>query len=541
MTIDPPQAQLLTKEQVIDKTHQESLNALKDPYVFPKPIKNVAVIGAGPAGLVAAKAMKEQGMHVTVFDRAKAIGGTWLYQKTAEHKIPVPNTEQVITQNGNCSMNAEKKLSDGDVVTETEEEAQRLVDAHAPPSGCYYALYNNTPTPMIEYEDFPYPSGTPWYISHAQLQTHLHNYATNFKLHDHIELNTNIEHVDRVVIPETGASEWIVTARKCERVDKCKLRYSTWKATFDAVVVATGIFQKAYMPPIDKLAEYDQKWPDKVLHAKQFRHCSAYAGKNVLLVGSHVSAVDLAQRMEDVANKVYMVVRGDWKNPGSDILKLIRSGIPQSTIHKPEIKCFADKHGNVNGTITFMDDTTLEDIDSVVFCTGYKADFHYLGALCAHEKDPQEAKEKAIVVTDDIKPLTAYRDLFAMDDPTLAFVGIARHLHGLGHFWYQGQAVARVWSQAAQLPSQEAMRAFMDKYELPFVPHDMSTVSEQLHIQRIVTWLNTHAEHLNSPVNRLKGMDDSVMKIWDKVTATWHHRTKEIVAAAKQTPVENGI
>lgn len=263
--------------------------------------------------------------------------------------------------------------------------------------------------------------------------------------------------------------------------------------------------------------------------------------QNVLLVGSHVSAVDLAQRLEDVANNVYMVVRGDWEEPGSDILKLIRSGTPQSTIRKPEIKSFADKHGNVNGTITFVDDTILEDIDCVIFCTGYKGDYHYLGSLCAHDKDPQELKDKAIVVTDDIKPLTTYRDLFAMDDPTLAFVGIVRHLHGLGHFWYQGQAIARVWSQAAQLPSQEAMRAFMDKYELPFVPHDMSTLSEQLHIQRIVTWLNTHADQLNSPAKRLKGLDDSVANMWDKVKASWSDRTKEIVARAKQTPVEDDI
>lgn len=53
MTIgtDPSHSQLMTKEQVIEKTHQESLDALKDPYVFPKPIKQVAVIGAGPAGV----------------------------------------------------------------------------------------------------------------------------------------------------------------------------------------------------------------------------------------------------------------------------------------------------------------------------------------------------------------------------------------------------------------------------------------------------------------------------------------------------------
>lgn len=51
----------------------------------------VAVIGAGPLGLLATKNMKEQGFDVTTFERRAYVGGIW--QHTNENIISVnPNT-----------------------------------------------------------------------------------------------------------------------------------------------------------------------------------------------------------------------------------------------------------------------------------------------------------------------------------------------------------------------------------------------------------------------------------------------------------------
>lgn len=51
-------------------------------YHFPKPIRRVAVIGAGPAGLQYAAALRDHGFHVRLFDRAPGPGGTWLSTAT---------------------------------------------------------------------------------------------------------------------------------------------------------------------------------------------------------------------------------------------------------------------------------------------------------------------------------------------------------------------------------------------------------------------------------------------------------------------------
>jgi dimethylaniline monooxygenase (N-oxide forming) len=47
----------------------------------------VAVIGLGPAGLVALKNLKEEGFDVTGFDRNNYIGGIWKYSENGNTSV----------------------------------------------------------------------------------------------------------------------------------------------------------------------------------------------------------------------------------------------------------------------------------------------------------------------------------------------------------------------------------------------------------------------------------------------------------------------
>ncbi|KAL0429049.1 UNVERIFIED_CONTAM: putative flavin-containing monooxygenase FMO GS-OX-like 11 [Sesamum radiatum] len=47
------------------------------------PLK-VAVIGAGVAGLTAARALKEEGLQVSVYEKSDRLGGTWVYDPRVE-------------------------------------------------------------------------------------------------------------------------------------------------------------------------------------------------------------------------------------------------------------------------------------------------------------------------------------------------------------------------------------------------------------------------------------------------------------------------
>lgn len=45
-----------------------------------KYMKTVAIVGAGPAGLVAAKVLLTDGFDVTVFDKNTTLGGIWSFE-----------------------------------------------------------------------------------------------------------------------------------------------------------------------------------------------------------------------------------------------------------------------------------------------------------------------------------------------------------------------------------------------------------------------------------------------------------------------------
>lgn len=53
-------------------------------YELPHDVKHVAVIGAGPNGLLQTAKLLEYGFHVRMFEKAPQPGGVWLYsEKTA--------------------------------------------------------------------------------------------------------------------------------------------------------------------------------------------------------------------------------------------------------------------------------------------------------------------------------------------------------------------------------------------------------------------------------------------------------------------------
>jgi dimethylaniline monooxygenase (N-oxide forming) len=52
----------------------------------------VAVIGAGPLGLVATKNLMEEGFEVTAFERAESLGGLWRQTTNTQHTCVLPNT-----------------------------------------------------------------------------------------------------------------------------------------------------------------------------------------------------------------------------------------------------------------------------------------------------------------------------------------------------------------------------------------------------------------------------------------------------------------
>jgi dimethylaniline monooxygenase (N-oxide forming) len=119
--------------------------------------KRVAVIGAGSAGLCAAKNLLARGVDVVLYELGSCIGGLWVYEN----------------------------------------------DNGIGPA--YKSLHLNSENAVTAYRDYPFPPGSPLYPDHAQVRAYLEGYARQFNILPHIRFNSKV--VD--LAPKDG--RWVVT------------------------------------------------------------------------------------------------------------------------------------------------------------------------------------------------------------------------------------------------------------------------------------------------------------------------------------------
>lgn len=123
---------------------------------------------------------------------------------------------------------------------------------------------------------------------------------------------------------------------------------------------------------------------------------------------------------------------------------------PSGVEWKPTIQEFrAD-----DGSIVFSDGSILEDVDAVIYCTGYKSSFPFWN---------EAANKRPLWDYKSDRMLGNFQHTFLHDFPTVGIVGLPRTLT-FRSFEYQAIAVARLWSNrnAMPLPS----RAEQQKWEL---------------------------------------------------------------------------
>jgi cation diffusion facilitator CzcD-associated flavoprotein CzcO len=179
-------------------------------------------------------------------------------------------------------------------------------------SACYETLEINTSCPRMAFSDFPMPQDYPPYARHDQVADYFNAYVDHFGFRDRITFETTVTDVVR------GAGDtWQVrtTGPEGERVRQ-----------YDAVLVANG-------------HHWDARWPDPAypgvfdgeqIHAHDYRSGEQLAGRDVVVVGSGNSALDIAVESAKASRSTTLSQRrGQW------VLRKFALGRPADQVALP--------------------------------------------------------------------------------------------------------------------------------------------------------------------------------------------------------------
>jgi len=272
----------------------------------------------------------------------------------------------------------------------------------------------------MSFSDIPFAYGpfVPRHIPRQYVESYFAAHATDSLL----SLNTTLEDLSLIPLSHSKPEKWKLTLRRHDQVQNVDL---WWEEIFDAVVLANGHYSVPFVPQVKGLEEYLKLYPDKVTHSKTYRSPSIFQDKKVLVIGNSASGHDIVVDLLTTAYlPVYQSRRSKSRWDGDEP--------PPGIAWTPVIKEFLQ-----SGRIVFEDGSHLDDVDHVIYATGYKASFPFWNV---------KNNGREIYDYENGKLVKTYLHTFFQDFPTtLAMVGMPRVLT-FRSFEYQAIALARVFS-----------------------------------------------------------------------------------------------
>ena len=218
----------------------------------------IAVIGAGPCGLVATKTLAQAGLDVVCYEMSDTVGGHW------------------------------------------------KIDNLSGKSAAYESLTTNTNKQMSRLSDYEMPAEWPDLPTHAHLHRWWCDYVRRFALDDLLRLECEVHTLERIKGVEAVAKGgW-------------RVGYSHKAANasdeFDAVILASGNYWLPKQPDIL------EAFTGEIIHAREYRSPERplhTRGRRVLVVGTGNTGCELALEIKAAgAEEVYLSARsGNWIFP----------------------------------------------------------------------------------------------------------------------------------------------------------------------------------------------------------------------------------
>jgi len=193
-------------------------------------MRNTAIIGAGPAGLVAARYMKQHGLQPTIFEQGNSVGGQW------------------------CG--------------------------GAAYSGVWPNMCTNTSRMMTAFSEFDHREDAPVYASNQEMHAYLQAYSKHFELDPLLRLRTCVTQIER----EPSSDSWRVHYRTEDGTVRTE--------TFSRVVIASGRYHKPRIPDVSGLDSFSGA--GGVSHTFEYRGPDRYRDMSVIVAGGSISALEIA-------------------------------------------------------------------------------------------------------------------------------------------------------------------------------------------------------------------------------------------------------
>ncbi|KAF8308299.1 FAD/NAD(P)-binding domain-containing protein [Clavulina sp. PMI_390] len=490
-------------------------------YHLPHPVRRVAVIGAGPAGLQFASTLLNHGFEVRMFERAPKPGGIWYYTE----RLPVPATfPNRPIETMAYVPDIPKQLPATRIYVDGQDglTVDWRIREHWVPSSIWFNM-----TTIDAYASAILQILQPWRPARAQVTRHVRQYASSVGLNSNDEEHANVTsywtRVERVEKVPGTEKRWTLTLRKLTPLRDGTLEVNWWQEQFDAVVV--GKFSDndaAWVPPIPGLKEWAQSLPNNIFHSRNYRRPQLFENQNVLIVGGSLSGIGIANDLIGHARSVTVSIRDVPSNP---LLVVIRSWFHKNVTFISEIESFHNRPSALQGrlqgaSLTLTNGTVVSGYDAIILATGYRQSLPFLkGYHNSTIKGFEEPEtDVAPIITDGTHLRSLHWTGHYIDDPTLLLC--TKFPWAVGTLQYQALGAAKVWSRKARLPSIAKM---WQSYPgaagiLPEHP-----ILSGMRTRLFLTWLNDEALEFGGPLVASPDLD-SVRELLRYYTAKEYPR-----------------
>lgn len=355
-------------------------------------MRTVAIIGAGPSGLAAAKSAIECGLKPVVLEKSSQIGGLW-----------------------------------------------------KPKSGSVWeTMHTNISYHTCQFSDFAWKKDVQDFPNQEEVNEYLDAYAGTFKIPPYIQFNSEVQRIS--MAEDKWRVEWLN--------DK-----NPQAETFDHVLVCTGIFSKPFIPQIPGMEAFQ----GKVMHAQDYKNPGSFKDMHVAVIGSAFSGCEIAAELTRTAAQVTnFMKRPVWILPrylpekpldlvfysraaaarsqgvAPEVLNERKNGWFQNLCKQQKELCpdlevtapptappfvtisdtYVEAVANKRIEVKLGPIEQLDNLDAIVFCTGYQAAFPFF--------DDKIKQVLGFQPDDQLQPLILHKTVFHPDLPNMAFVGMNR-------------------------------------------------------------------------------------------------------------------